>query len=70
MSPEQVREILGDPDQRDSYLTRRAWIPFYSGPGAQRRVWTYDDVGQVVFSLDTRTGILQVIDVRGIGEIR
>ena len=61
MSNEDVRAILGDPDARDSSLTARAWIPFYTGPDAQRITWIYTGRGRVVFSVDE--GSLEVIDV-------
>jgi len=57
----EVREILGDPDDRMDRLTAKAWIPFYSGPGARLTDWIYDGVGRVVFSL--HSGTLEVFDV-------
>jgi hypothetical protein len=57
----EVRKILGDPDDRMNRLTAKAWIPFYSGPGARLTDWIYDGVGRVVFSL--HTGTLEVFDV-------
>jgi hypothetical protein len=65
MSHDDVRAILGDPDERTTYLTARALIPFYSGPDAQRRVWIYRGRARVEFSLNSRTGTLRVVRVEG-----
>ncbi len=61
MSHEDVRRILGDPDDRINRLTAKAWIPFYTGPGVYLRDWIYEGEGRVVFSLDD--GSLEVLDV-------
>ena len=61
MSPEDVRRILGDPDDRLNRLTAKAWIPFYTGPGTHLRDWIYEGEGRVVFSL--HDGSLEVLDV-------
>jgi len=58
---DEVRRILGDPDDRIDRLTAKAWIPFYTGPGAHLRDWIYEGEGRVVFSLDD--GSLEVLDV-------
>jgi hypothetical protein len=61
MSFDEVQEILGDPDDRIDRLTAKAWIPFYTGPGAYLRDWIYEGEGRVVFSL--HDGSLEVLDV-------
>jgi hypothetical protein len=61
MSHREVRKILGAPDGKVDRLTAKAWIPFYSGPGANLRDWTYEGKGRVVFSL--YKGKLEVVDV-------
>lgn len=61
MSYNDVREILGPPDGRINRTTSKAWIPFYTGPGAYLRDWVYDGEGRVVFSLHDSS--LEVIDV-------
>jgi hypothetical protein len=61
MSFDEVRKILGDPDDRLDRLTAKAWIPFYTGRGAYLRDWIYEGEGRVVFSLDD--GSLEVLDV-------
>lgn len=58
---EEVREILGEPDGRFDHTTSKAWIPFYTGPGAYLRDWIYEGQGRVVFSL--HHGTLEVQDV-------
>ena len=64
MTAEDVQEILGDPDDRNQYLTVKAWIPFYTGADAQKIDWMYAGEGRVVFSMNVRTGTLEVLDVR------
>jgi hypothetical protein len=61
MTSEDVEALLGEPDARDRERTRRAWIPFYTGPDAFRITWIYTGRGRVVFSVDD--GTLEVIDV-------
>ena len=61
MSHRDVRKILGAPDGKIDRVTAKAWIPFYSGPGANLRDWTYEGKGRVVFSL--YNGKLEVVDV-------
>ncbi len=61
MSHEDVRRILGAPDDRINRITAKAWIPFYTGPGTHLRDWIYEGEGRVVFSLDD--GALEVLDV-------
>ncbi len=61
MGYEDVRRILGDPDDRIDHTTAKAWIPFYTGPGAYLRDWIYEGRGRVVFSL--HGGSLEVLDV-------
>lgn len=61
MSYGDVRRILGDPDDRIDRTTAKAWIPFYTGPGAHLRDWIYAGRGRVVFSLHGES--LHVLDV-------
>ena len=61
MRHDEVRRILGAPDDKINRFTAKAWIPFYTGPGAYLRDWIYEGEGRVVFSLDD--GALEVIDV-------
>jgi hypothetical protein len=61
MRYEDVERILGAPDARLDRITAKAWIPFYTGPGAYLRDWVYAGRGRVVFS--RHAGTLEVIDV-------
>jgi hypothetical protein len=61
MDFQEVRGILGEPDGRLDRTTSRAWIPFYTGPGAYLRDWIYEGMGRVVFS--RHGGSLEVLDV-------
>jgi len=61
MSFDEVRKILGNPDDRSNRMTAKAWIPFYTGPGAYLRDWIYEGEGRVVFSV--HHGSLEVLDV-------
>ena len=53
--------LLGEPDRRVDRSTGKAWIPFYTGPGAYLRDWVYEGEGRVVFSI--HAGSLEVLDV-------
>ncbi len=61
MDFEDVRRILGEPDDRLDHTTAKAWIPFYTGPGAYLRDWIYEGEGRVIFSV--HGGSLEVLDV-------
>jgi len=61
MSDEEVRKILGPPDDTNSYTTGKAWIPFYYGPDTSRTDWHYRGQGRVVFSRNRYSGGLKVI---------
>ena len=61
MDFQDVQRILGEPDGRLDHTTSRAWIPFYTGPGAYLRDWIYEGKGRVVFS--RHGGSLEVLDV-------
>lgn len=57
----EVLEILGQPAEKTRRSTRKAWIPFYTGPGAHLVDWRYDAIGTVIFSL--HHGRLEVVDL-------
>jgi len=63
MSDEQVRSILGSPDDSNSYPTGKAWIPYYYGPDTSRSDWLYRGQGRIVFSRNRYSGGLKVIRV-------
>jgi hypothetical protein len=69
MSHDEVRRILGAPDDRIDRVTAKAWIPFYTGPGAHLRDWIYEGEGRVVFSLhDSSLEVLDVVYDPGAGK--
>jgi hypothetical protein len=61
MPESDVREILGDPDNQNSYMTGKAWIPYYHGPDTSRSDWMYKGQGRVVFSRNKYSGKLKVV---------
>jgi hypothetical protein len=61
MNETEVRKLLGEPSRSNSYMTGKAWIPFYYGPDTARTDWVYDGQGRVVFSRNRYTGELKVI---------
>jgi outer membrane protein assembly factor BamE (lipoprotein component of BamABCDE complex) len=50
MSKKQVSDILGHPDDENSYASGKAWIPYYYGNDVRRSSWFYKGVGRVVFA--------------------
>jgi len=60
MRPEQVREILGEPTSQTTYMTGKAWIPWYFGPTHQTD-WKYKDLGRVVFVNNRWSGQIQSV---------
>jgi hypothetical protein len=63
MSDAQVRDVLGEPDDSNSYMTDKAWLLFYWGSDTHRAEWIYQGEGRVVFSMGPRSGALKVIRV-------
>jgi hypothetical protein len=63
MSDEEVRSILGSPDDSNAYMTGKQFIPFYYGPDTRRTDWLYRGQGRVVFSRNAYSGGLKVIRV-------
>jgi len=50
MQKKQVRDILGQPSDENSYMTGKVFIPFYFGNDARRTSWYYKGIGRVVFA--------------------
>lgn len=50
MTKRQVKEVLGAPSDENTYLTGKAWIPWYFGNDARRTSYFYKGVGRVVFA--------------------
>jgi len=63
MNDAQVRKVLGDPDNSNSYMTGKSWIPFYYGSDTMRSDWMYKGMGRVVFSRNQYSGSLKVIRI-------
>jgi len=60
MKSEQVKEIMGEPTSQTTYMTGKAWIPWYFGPTHQTD-WKYKDVGRVVFVNNRWSGQIQSV---------
>ncbi len=63
MSDVDVRKILGEPTRTRSYMTGKAWIPWYFGSDTSRTAYTYAGQGEVVFSTNRYSGGLTVVRV-------
>jgi hypothetical protein len=64
MTPEQVRSIMGAPNGEKSYVTGKAFIPYYYGADAGTNTeWSYKGVGRVVFGVNKYTNNTRVIRV-------
>jgi hypothetical protein len=50
MNKSEVRKVLGSPDDENSYMTGKAFIPFYFGTDSRRASWYYKGMGRVVFA--------------------
>ncbi len=61
MNDNDVRKILGEPDNSNAYMTGKAFIPYYYGSDTARSDWMYKGVGRVVFSRNRYSGALKVI---------
>jgi hypothetical protein len=61
MTPDQVREIMGEPDNEKSYVTGQAFNPFnYGGNSGANVEWSYKGVGRVIFTVHRWTSRLAV----------
>ncbi len=60
MTPAQVKEILGEPTNQTTYMTGKAWIPWYFGPTHQTD-FKYKGVGRVVFVNNRWSGQIQSV---------
>jgi hypothetical protein len=50
MAMSEVVTILGEPTDRNQYLTGKAFIPWYFGDDVTRIEWHYKGLGRVVFT--------------------
>ena len=63
MSDEEVKKILGEPASQEEYITGKNFIPFYHGPDRTRQNWVYHGKGNIVFTRNSYSGHLSVIEV-------
>ncbi|MEM7409393.1 MAG: hypothetical protein AAF430_04055 [Myxococcota bacterium] len=64
MSPREVEKIMGDPTSDNSYITGKAFIPWYFGSDSGRRVdYKYKGEGRVVFGVHRWNGRLRVVRI-------
>jgi len=64
MTQDQVRKIMGDPDNEKSYVTGQAFNPFnYGGNSGANVEWSYKGVGRVIFTVHRWTHQLQVVRI-------
>lgn len=63
MNDNNVRKILGEPDDTDGYTTGKSHIPFYHGTDTARVEWMYKGEGRLVFSKNRYSGGLKVIRI-------
>jgi hypothetical protein len=50
MGKKQVKDLLGPPSDENTYMTGKAFIPFYFGNDARRTSFYYKGIGRVVFA--------------------
>lgn len=63
MNDNNVKKILGDPDDTDGYPTGKEYIPYYFGTDTSRVEWKYKGEGRIVFSVNRYSGGLKVIRI-------
>jgi hypothetical protein len=50
MSIKQVTDLIGQPTDQGSYITGKAWIPFYFGSDRYRHEMVYKGQGRLIFA--------------------
>ena len=50
MSMKQVTDLIGQPNDQGSYITGKAWIPFYYGSDRYRHEMVYKSQGRLIFA--------------------
>jgi hypothetical protein len=50
MSMKQVTDLIGQPTDQGSYVTGKAWIPFYFGSDRYRHEMVYKGQGRLIFA--------------------
>ncbi len=59
----EVMDLIGRPTDVSGYVTGKAFIPFYAGDDATRRILYYKGMGRVIMSGGGISGPGQVLDV-------
>lgn len=65
MTTAQVIEVMGTPTSEGSYVTGKAFIPYYYGSDTSRMEYRYAGQGRVVFTRNRWSGGLTVVEVQG-----
>jgi hypothetical protein len=64
MGPKEVADLIGQPTDRGSHVTGKAWIPFYYGGGGVESIHHYKGVGRLIFANSSRfsstMGLIQI----------
>lgn len=63
MTPEEVRNIVGNPQRQTVYETGKRWVPFYYGTDLRRMDWFYGDFGHITFTINNYNNHKQVYEV-------
>ncbi|MBK7503489.1 MAG: hypothetical protein IPI14_13485 [Polaromonas sp.] len=50
MSMRQVVDTIGNPNDEGSYITGKAWIPYYYGNDRYRTEFAYKGAGRLIFA--------------------
>lgn len=53
MSPKQVTDLIGQPNDQSAHITGKAFIPFYYGSGGNEVVYYYKGLGRLYFANNT-----------------
>lgn len=53
MSPKQVTDLIGQPNDQSAHITGKAFIPFYYGSGGNEIVYYYKGLGRLYFANNT-----------------
>ncbi|NLN61141.1 MAG: hypothetical protein GX147_10720 [Deltaproteobacteria bacterium] len=52
MTIKQVTKLIGQPNDQGTYVTGKAWIPFYRGSDVYRHELVYQNQGRLIFASD------------------
>lgn len=63
MPAEEVRRLVGEPTSTQTYMTGKAFMPWYFGSDTHRTDYKYKGMGRVVFGHNRWSGSTKVIRV-------